>query len=241
MLDRVQYLLLQVRNRHDPMRDHEVGCFARTLECPRERIRVFDLLGGVPSPGDLQTADVVLLGGAGEYSVAKGGDWLLRALEAMRELHDLAKPTFASCWGFQAMARALGGEVVNDRSRAEVGTHHVRLTAAGQSDPLFAPLGTVFEAQMGHEDHVDRLPEGAVCLASTDGVANQAFCFPGLPIYCTQFHPEIRRDDLLIRLRAYPHYVEQISGLTMDQFERTCRDTPAAEAVLPRFVRMVLG
>ncbi len=139
MLDRVQYLLLQVRNRHDPMRDHEVGCFARTLECPRERIRVFDLLGGVPSPGDLQTADVVLLGGAGEYSVAKGGDWLLRALEAMRELHDLAKPTFASCWGFQAMARALGGEVVNDRSRAEVGTHHVRLTAAGQSDPLFAP------------------------------------------------------------------------------------------------------
>ena len=240
MLKSVRYLLLQVRNGHDPMRTHEVNCFARTLQCSLERIHVFDLLAGVPSRRELDAVDVVLLGGAGEYSVAQGGDWLFRALEAMRDLYEFAKPTFASCWGFQAMARALGGEVVNDRTRAEVGTHSVWLTAAGSADPLFSPLGHVFDAQMGHEDLVARLPDGAICLVSSDRVANQAFCFPGRPIYCTQFHPELRREDLLIRLRAYPHYVEQISGLTLEQFERSCRDTPDAEAVLPRFVRTVL-
>ncbi|MCO6455923.1 MAG: type 1 glutamine amidotransferase [Pirellulaceae bacterium] len=241
MWHKVRYLLLQVRNPHDPMRAHEVGCFARALHCSTDRIAVFDLLGGVPSRHTLDGADVVLLGGAGEYSVAAGGEWLERALEAMRELNDFAQPTFASCWGFQAMARALGGEVLNDRSRSEVGTHLVTLTAAGQVDPLFSTLPPVFWAQMGHEDHVVRLPDAAIHLAATERSANQAFCLPGKPIYCTQFHPEIRREDLLTRLRAYPHYAEEISGQALDQFERSCRDTPEAESLLPRFVQHVLS
>ena len=70
----------------------------------------------------------------------------------------MAKPAFASCWGFQALARALGGEVVTDLVRAEVGTFEIQLTAAGRSDPLFGPLGERFLAQLGHQDVVTRLP-----------------------------------------------------------------------------------
>ena len=184
---------------------------------------------------------MVLLGGSGDYSVAQGGDWLPAALEAMRELHDGNKPTFASCWGFQAMARALGGAVVTDISRAELGTHALRLTAAGKHDPVFGPLGDVFLAQMGHQDIVIELPAGAMLLASTDRVANQAFCFPGKPIYCTQFHPELRRDDLLLRLDAYPQYVQCIAGITVEEFAACCRDTPESEALLRRFVQHVLA
>jgi GMP synthase (glutamine-hydrolysing) len=241
MLPRVRYLLLQVRNPGDPMRSHEVNCFARALHCETERIGVFDLISGVPSRRLLDSADVVLLGGSGDYSVAAGGAWLPAALEAMRELHDEGKPTFASCWGFQAMARALGGAVVTDLSRAELGTHLARLTEAGRHDPVFAPLGEAFLAQMGHQDLVIELPPDAVLLASTDRVANQAFCFPGKPIYCTQFHPELRREDLLLRLEAYPQYVECIAGTTVAEFAALCRDTPETEAMLRRFVRRVLG
>ena len=39
--------------------------------------------------------------------MARGGPWLPAALDAMVALHETGKPTFASCWGFQAMARAL--------------------------------------------------------------------------------------------------------------------------------------
>jgi GMP synthase (glutamine-hydrolysing) len=241
MLDKARYLLLQVRNSGDPMRRHEVACFARALGCDAERIGVFDLISGVPSKPLIDSADVVLLGGSGDYSVAAGGDWLPAALEAMRELYEWSKPTFASCWGFQAMARAMGGSVITDISRAELGTHAVRLTEAGKRDPVFGPLGDVFLAPMGHQDIVIELPQGAVLLASTDRVANQALCIPGKPIYCTQFHPELRREDLLLRLDAYPQYVECIAGTTAAEFAALCRDTPEAEALLPRFVRHVLG
>ncbi len=241
MLSRVRYLLLQVRNSHDPMREHEVGCFARALKCEREQIAVFDLISGVPHRSLVDSADVVLLGGSGDYSVAEGGPWFPAALEGMRELVEWSKPTFASCWGFQAMARALGGVVVTDLTRAELGTHDLRLTEAGRQDPIFRPLGELFEGQMGHQDIVVQLPAEAVRLASSERVENQAFCLPRKPIYCTQFHPELNRDDLLRRVRAYPQYVEVVAGMTLDRFAENCRDTTAAAALLPRFVQHVLS
>ena len=241
MFDGIRYLLLQVRNPDDPMRSQEIGCFARTLRCPREQIRAVDLLSGVPTVEQLDAVDVVLLGGSGDYSVAEGGDWLGVALEAMRELYDLAKPTFASCWGFQAMAKAMGGEVVTDLGRAELGTVPMRLTAAGRKDPVFGALGDTFEVGIGHQDIVVRLPENAVRLASTDIVENQAYCFKGKPIYCTQFLPELNRKEFLERVYAYPQYVEKIVGVTLEEFSKTCRETPESEALLRRFVQHVFG
>jgi len=241
MFEKLRYLLLQVRNRDDPMREQEIGCFTRALGCSIDQIRVVDLLRGVPTRRQLSGVDMVLLGGSGDYSVAEGGAWLDTALEAMRELYDQAKPTFASCWGFQAMARAMGGEVLTDLSRAELGVIPVRLTDAGCADPVFGPLAPEFEVAIGHQDLVERLPRDAVCLASSRVVENQAYRFDGKPIYCTQFHPELDRKTLVERVRAYPQYVERIAGVTMEQFCRTCRDTPESATLLPRFVQHVFG
>jgi GMP synthase (glutamine-hydrolysing) len=248
LADRLRYLLLQVRNPDDPMREHEVVCFARALGCAEDRITARDLLQGCPAPAELGEVDLVLLGGSGDYSVVSGGPWLAESLEAMRELVELRKPTFASCWGFQAMALALGGEVVTDLSRAEVGTRHVRLTEAGRADPIFADLydparpdGT-FLAQMGHQDIVDRLPAGATRLASSDRVENEAFRIEGAPIYCTQFHPELDRTTLLDRLHRYPSYVERIEGVPYQVFELTCvAESPRTDRLLRRFIEHVFG
>jgi len=241
MLDTLRYLLLQVRDEHDPIRVQEVGCFARALRCMPERLRVFSLLRGRPGREHLAGVDMVLLGGSGDYSVVEGGPWLPGALDTMRDLYALSKPTFASCWGFQAMARALGGEVVTDRRRAELGTLTLRLTPAGLQDPLFSPLGTTFQAQMGHQDIVDRLPADAVLLASTDRVENQAFRIHGKPIYCTQFHPELDRASMLERVQAYPQYVERIASVPYERFIQTCAETPTANALLTRFVQHVFA
>ena len=236
-----RFLLLQVRNADDPMREHEVQCFSRSLRCPTERIRVFDLLSGVPSREALGEVDVVLLGGSGDYSVAKGGPWLPAALETMRELYETSKPTFASCWGFQAMARALGGEVVTDHDRAEVGTVTLELTSEGSRDPVFGPLGPRFHAQIGHEDIVTELPRGAVLLASSDRVSNEAFRFEGKPIYCTQFHPELDRDGLLKRIGYYPEYLPLAGYATMEEFAAATPETSETEAILRRFMEEAFG
>lgn len=240
MLENVRYLLLQVRNDDDPMVAQEIRCFARALHTVPEKISTISMLKAAPTLSQLQSIDVVLLGGSGHYSATGEAPWLDRTLDALRQLHAAAKPTFASCWGFQAFARALGGEVVHDLSRAELGTHAVRITDAGRADPIFGPFGGSLFGQMGHEDRVGRLPPDTTRLASTALVENQAYRFDGMPIYCTQFHPELNRDDLLARVRAYPSYVERIAGMTLEKFEAMCQDTPQTEALLLRFVELAL-
>lgn len=240
------------------MRAQEVRCFARMLECDLSDIDVFDLLATALPAEKLQSADMVLLGGSGHYSAAddpgepgrpsstelaevRPRRWLDRALDALREIHRIAKPTFASCWGFQAMSRALGGRCVNDLASAEVGTIELTLTEAGRADPLFGELPPVFAAQAGHEDRVVELPPDAVLLASSPRVAEQAFRFVGRPIYCTQFHPELDRAAMLERLVAYPEYVARIARVPYDHFVQNLRETPEANALLRRFVMMFLS
>ena len=223
------------------MREHETRCFARAFRCSVEQIGVFDLLQGAPTEQDIGEADVVLLGGSGDYSVARGGPWLSPALDAMRGLYESSKPTFASCWGFQAMARALGGEVVTDHDRAEVGTIWLELTQAGERDPVFGPLGKRFQAQSGHEDIVTALPAGATLLASSERVRNEAFRFDGKPIYCTQFHPELAASDLVDRLSRYPAYLPLAGVSTVEELIARTPETPGTEAILRRFIEHFPG
>ena len=240
------YLLLQTRNDDDPMAAQEVRCFARALGCDVAAIEVFPLLKESPSRETLRQADMLLLGGSGHYSAAsEPGEpatrelWLSRALDCLREIHHLAKPTFASCWGFQAMSRALGGECVNDLPNAELGTIELALTTEGRVDPVFSSLPPTFAAQAGHEDRVVALPPDAVLLASSARVSEQAYCFAGKPIYCTQFHPELDRTGMLERVVAYPEYVERIAQITYDEFVLRVRETREANSLLRRFVAHV--
>jgi GMP synthase (glutamine-hydrolysing) len=236
---KLRYLLLQTRNSGDPMAAQEVRCFARTLDCEISAIDVFDLLSAAPTLDKLQHADMLLLGGSGHYSAAGEGAWLERALDSMREIHRLSRPTFASCWGFQAFSRAMGGQCINDLPNAEVGTIELRLTDAGRADPLFAELPPTFAAQAGHEDHVVALPPDALLLASSARVSEQAFRFVDRPIYCTQFHPELDRNAMLERVVAYPEYVARIARISYDEFVHSVRETPEANSLLRRFVKLV--
>ncbi len=235
----MRYLLLQVRDADDPMRAQEVGCFRRVLGCGLQDLAVVDLLSAPPTRRQLDDSDLVLIGGSGNYSVVTGGPWLGPALKTMCLLSDLGKPTFASCWGFQAMAVALGGKVVTDLGRAEVGTHTLSLTAAGRADPLWRGLPATFLGHMGHQDIVDQLPQEAILLASTERVANQAFRLANRPIYCTQFHPELCLSEFMQRVNNYPQYIHRITGQSIEAFASTCEETPDANRLLPIFVEWV--
>lgn len=220
------------------MRGHEISCFERCFRLQEGQVEVIDLLGAAPTAAHIERADVVLLGGSGDYSVARGGAWLPAALDAMVGLYESSKPTFASCWGFQAMARAMGGSVVTDHSRAEVGVTWLELTPAGLEDPVFGPLGPRFQAVSGHEDIVEELPVSAALLASSEVVENQAFHFPGKPIYCTQFHPELDRSGLLLRIGRYPSYLSLAGARTMDELAEMTPELDHVDGILQRFLEV---
>jgi len=230
-----RYLLVQIRDPDDPVRLQEIGCFAKALECSEDQITPLDLLTERVSRDRLAGFHMAMIGGSGKYSVVSNADWLRQALGDLVNLVDCEIPTFASCWGFQALARACGGKVIHNLQDAELGTLPITKTVAGTKDALFTSLPETFLGYMGHEDHVVQLPENCTLLASTEKVAHQAFRFDGKPIYCTQFHPELTLDTLLRRIEAYPEYCERIAKIPFNQFRESCHQAPESETLLMRF------
>lgn len=234
-----RYLLLQIRDAHDPIRMQEPSCFANAIGCAANRISTLDLLTERLTAERLQTADAVLIGGSGNYSAAGESEWLENVLADLRLLAETRKPTFASCWGFQAIARALGGRCIHDPEHAELGPIELMITDAGRDDALFGALNNRFWGLAGHEDHVVELPPNAVLLASSATVTNQAFKLADAPIYCTQFHPELELNTFLERVAAYPQYVEKIAGTSIEILSNNCHDTPESRSLLTRFGQLV--
>lgn len=237
----MKFLLLQIRDADDPIGAQEFNVFTRALDCSAEQIEVFDLLTGSPTRSLIDAADIVLIGGSGNYSAVGDEEWLQAALETLRQLYEMRKPTFAICWGLQAFGRALGGTVIHDPDNGELGSVAVTATPAAADDPLFGPLGESYNVFQGHQDRVSELPRDAILLASTPTVPVQAFTFPDLPIYAVQFHPELTRDVFMERMRRYPHYVERITGKTYDEFSQECEEAVDASQLLRRFVQLMMA
>lgn len=239
----MKFLLLQARNPGDEAREHEQDAFLEALDIERDALAAWDLLSGRPPAGLIEEFDCVLVGGAGEYGVNDGREhrWLTEFIDLCGDLADRGFPTFASCFGFQALVVAAGGGVVQDKSRAEVGTFELTVTAAGQDDPLFGDLHPSFFAQLGHKDHATDMPSGLVHLASSERSPYQALKVPGKPIYATQFHPEL---SMVKNRERFMRYLEGYSDPAMvdppDKVLESFRDSSASTALMAVFVERIL-
>lgn len=234
-----RYLLLQARNGDDPMREHEVSCFVRHMGVQRAQISVHDVLGGVPTRAQLDATDAVLIGGSGDYSSLDDLPWVRELIRFIRaELVLSGMPVFASCFGFQVIVLALGGVMVRDRARSEMGSYDLVLAEAARRDPIFSVLPERFVAQVGHNDRAEALPSGVVLYASSDLCPIHAFRVGRLPIWATQFHPELDRDDITHRYITYrAHYAPLAANTPIDEdpWIQRLRPSPDASLLLPRF------
>jgi len=230
----VRFLLLQARNPGDPVREEEVRQFAARLELPGSAIHPWDLLAGPPEPARLEGYDALLVGGSGEYDVSKQNLPHLEAtLAFLRRVVEEGFPTFASCFGFQLLVAALGGEVIRDEENAEVGAARVCLTEAGKKDELFGALPGCFWVQAGHKDRASRMPEGALNLAYSEKAPYQALRVPGAPIWATQFHPELTEEDTFLRFKRYA--AVYAPDLTDEEIRARLKPSPEANTLLRRF------
>lgn len=237
-------LLLQAREPGDPMLDHELECFARRCGLEPEAFESVNMSAAELGAELLDGPDGVMVGGAGEYSVVKGGfDWHEPMLDLMRAVVQKGVPMFASCFGFQALVQALGGAVEADPQRSELGTYEVTLTPEGREDPIFGHHPDTFDAQFGHNDSAIRLPDELVWLASSERCQYQAVRYMDAPIVATQFHPELCAEDNMQRYIAYLQNYEA-AALTREQAEEKARQmhrpSPHASHLLREFVKEVL-
>ncbi|GAA4568399.1 glutamine-hydrolyzing GMP synthase [Planotetraspora kaengkrachanensis] len=96
-------------------------------------------------------------------------------------------PTFGICYGFQAMAQALGG-TVNRTGLAEFGGTSLQVLGDGV---LFAGLPSTQSVWMSHGDSVAGAPAGFAVTASTEATPVAAIEDPERGLYGVQFHPEV--------------------------------------------------
>ena len=236
-IDDLLFVLLQARNRTDPAREDEFRCFLARLGARAEQVRQVDILTERLDDSMMRDADVLLVGGSGEYSVLDDHPPIRRFGSYLAEFSSSGVPVFASCFGFQALALALGGEVIHDDDHAEVGTYELRLTEAGAEDELFGSFPRQFKAQLGHKDRVARLPDGMQSLAESELCPTQAFRLPGLPVYATQFHAELDWRANKERFRGYMDTYGRLFG-EREAIRKLLGHTPSPEAndLVRRFV-----
>jgi len=236
-------LLLQVRGpEHEAAMIQERLCFCELGGFPAERMHSINL---VDTPliawDDVAPFEVMLVGGAGTHTVTR--DYLFTAPlgDVVRRWVDEGRPFLGSCWGHQFLALALGGEVITDKQRGEVGTFDVELTDAGRHDPLFRDVPSGFAAHFGHHDMVTALPAGMVELARSERCPNQAMRLGDLPVYGTQFHCEISTPRMHERLLMYSaQYLDggddpqEVSA----EIGRLLRPSPHADKLVRRFLAL---
>ncbi len=163
-------------------------------------------------------------------------------MDVLSEVVATSHPVLASCFGFHLLVQALGGEVVYDLDRMEVGTFDLTLTESGTEDELFRCLPRRFRAQLGHKDRAARLPESCANLASSNNAPYQAFRVRGKPIWATQFHPELNVDENRTRFRQYLNgYAPLMSAAEREQALNRFSDSPETARLIPRFLEIIFA
>lgn len=231
-------LLVSLRRAEDPMARHELDCFRRATEL--EELEMVCALDGELTEEAI-SADLLFFGGSGEFSVLDGHQWVRRFLDALLRVIEQKIPAWASCFAFQGLALAMGGEVERDDARQQLGARPIKLTEAGRSDPLFGHLDHSLSAQFGHHDHVVRLPEGVLSLAEGNGGYCQAFHVVDSEFWGAQFHPELNKQATLHRWNHYRDRYEAGRGDSIDRELRLAEDTPQVTTILPKLVQRARG
>ncbi len=113
--------------------------------------------------------------------------WVGQLLGFIREVHAARQPLIGLCFGHQAVARALGGQVARNAAGWGLGT-----AATHWAQPrawMHPPLATA-TLMAAHNEQVTRMPEGAECLGGSDFCPIGSMQI-GQHIWTTQYHPEM--------------------------------------------------
>ena len=158
-------------------------------------------------PHDITAAEVAAR--APKAVILSGGPASVYAEGAPRveaELFGAGVPVFGICYGFQAMAQALGG-AVEATGLAEYGGTPLRV-APGST--LFGGTPEEQAVWMSHRDAVVRAPQGFTVVASTAGAPVAAFEAVDRGLAGVQFHPEVLHTEH--GQRVLEHFLYDIAG-----------------------------
>ena len=129
-------------------------------------------------------------------------------------------PLLAVCYGAQYLAHFHGGNVAPSNTR-EYGRANLSYIRANET--FFKSISEGSQVWMSHSDTIQKVPENAVVLASTNDVEHAAYKIENEPTYGIQFHPEVYHTT--DGKRVLENFLVNIAGLkqtwTPDAFVET--------------------
>ena len=140
--------------------------------------------------------------------------------------YDAGVPVLGICYGQQAMAKQLGGEVLSNHM-GEFGRAFVDIDSdCTLFDGMWKP-GERHQVWMSHGDKVTRLAPGFVTVASSDGAPFAVTANEERRLYGIQFHPEVVHTPDGAKLIG--NFARHVCGLTGDWNMAEFRATKIAE------------
>ena len=155
------------------------------LDDVRFRYQVYMTIGGV-LPADIDEQDAYLITGSPLSVLDESLEWLPALFDFIRRCDAAEKPLVGTCFGHQAIAKALGGEVVEASVGWNVGIENQKIIA---HEPWMDPAVSTLPLYVFHQDQVTRLPAGCRLLGTSNRCPIAAFA-KGRHIFTTQAHPE---------------------------------------------------
>jgi GMP synthase-like glutamine amidotransferase len=184
----------------------------------RFHYRIYMTIGG-EVPGDLGEQDAFLITGS-PLSVLDQHIFTDDLMDFIRRCDAARKPLLGACFGHQAIALALGGEVAKRAGGYNVGIEETTFLAKRH---WMTPDHDRLPMHMFHEDTVTRLPDGCDLLGSSPGCPNASFA-KGDHIFTTQAHPEFSPAFMECVLRfTEPHMPADTAKTAWDSLSATAR------------------
>jgi GMP synthase-like glutamine amidotransferase len=202
-------------------RDDTLGIAAPALADAGVPVIRLDAFAAEPRwPALDEIGGLVVFGGEMNADETERYPYLLMQRQLMRQAVDAGMPVLGICLGAQMLARALDARVYRAPVR-ELGFKPVRITEAGQADPLLGAFHSGDRVFQWHEDTFD-LPDGAELLAAGDDVQVQAFRI-GRNAWGVQFHFEVDAEGVDAWLRVAEPSLERVWKRSADDVREELR------------------
>lgn len=144
------------------------------------------ILDGADFP-DPKTLEAVLITGS-PFGVYDDTPWMLPLMSFIRKADAAGVPQVGICFGHQAIAKALGGDVDKSDKGWGIGRHAYRVVTTAEW--MGEPQPPMVAMAVSHQDQVLQLPVGAQITIASDFTPYAGLAYKGGHAISFQGHPE---------------------------------------------------